>query len=624
MSKMWWLRRPNGEMAGGFSGAAIHKMAAEGVITPETELCLDGKWYAAKRFKGMKFGTKADTSINASGKSDQNISAPHTVEIEEAHHDASKTILPSNGAVRAYSGPAQMASSEHSLAWRANRFGLLSRMTKVQWTFVAWIAACALGFGLSKYNAAKNEAPTIASTSVHEAKPDEVVLANPANEEDRRVSQLNKSVATDAAVGQTKTAEHPAIDSSATERSKVAMNPQQPAAQEQLTVAGILDLVRENIRGSHYEEVAVLYERALRLEPKNATVHNGYAWLLATSPWNPQRNADKALIHARLACDLSGFADPNMIDTLATANAAKGLFDEAVRWERIAILLSAEKGEFVFPKRPTSLLREMGHHLILFEARAPYVGPLEAYHSVMNLAEDDVEYLDSRLTLIHVKRAWRYRDQGKFRDAVEELTIGLTLYCNEPECWIGFMNRAMLHHFLCNYREAIADYSKYIEIVEKHPDVTGTPAENLHARATAYYLRASQKLMIGENQGAIEDARIAAEIEPSRRSSYNDIRKLASQSGSKINKAELAVLGMAAVAAIAMMSHSEGKGTPSKPSSSTSSSSSGDRATGRWGMVMSSCSYCDGKGQNLTDRLAHKKCSRCGGSGVHDEWKYTP
>jgi hypothetical protein len=78
------------------------------------------------------------------------------------------------------------------------------------------------------------------------------------------------------------------------------------------------------------------YREALRLDPRYPGAHNNLAWLLAIGPdgvWDGKR----AVAHATRACELTGWKEPNFLDTLAAAHAATGDFDRAVEYQKRAL-----------------------------------------------------------------------------------------------------------------------------------------------------------------------------------------------------------------------------------------------------------------------------------------------
>jgi Flp pilus assembly protein TadD len=77
--------------------------------------------------------------------------------------------------------------------------------------------------------------------------------------------------------------------------------------------------------------------KATELEPKLATAHNNLAWILATCPDDHIRDGQRALKHAKKACDLSAWNKWSSLGTLAAAYAELGDFKQAVKYQTQAI-----------------------------------------------------------------------------------------------------------------------------------------------------------------------------------------------------------------------------------------------------------------------------------------------
>jgi len=103
---------------------------------------------------------------------------------------------------------------------------------------------------------------------------------------------------------------------------------------------------------------------SIQLDDSDPTSHNGMAWYLATCPDASVRNADKALLHAKKACELTEWKEPFYFDTLAAAFAEGEDFAQAVTWQEKAVA-----GGDAFPE---DTLKECRLRLEMYKKRQPY------------------------------------------------------------------------------------------------------------------------------------------------------------------------------------------------------------------------------------------------------------
>ena len=92
------------------------------------------------------------------------------------------------------------------------------------------------------------------------------------------------------------------------------------------------------------QEAARELREAVRLKPDWAEALNALAWLLATTPDRSVRAPEEALRLALRASRLTGDGNPEILDTVAAAQAAMGRFDEASGTARRAADLAAAAG----------------------------------------------------------------------------------------------------------------------------------------------------------------------------------------------------------------------------------------------------------------------------------------
>jgi Flp pilus assembly protein TadD len=120
---------------------------------------------------------------------------------------------------------------------------------------------------------------------------------------------------------------------------------------------------REDFNGA-----VVSFREAIRLDPGDTKIHHTLAWLLAAGP-DGVRDGQLAVRHATRACELTGWKEPNYIDTLAAAYAEAGDFVKAVEYQKKALAFSA------FEKKVGAEARQ---RLEQYARKTPYRDPAYA------------------------------------------------------------------------------------------------------------------------------------------------------------------------------------------------------------------------------------------------------
>jgi len=107
------------------------------------------------------------------------------------------------------------------------------------------------------------------------------------------------------------------------------------------------------------------FRKAIQINPNSSDALNNLAWALATSPDDRLRNGAKAVRLAEHACELTHYAQPLFIGTLAAAYAESHRFPEAVSAAEKAEQLAINNGMM-------SLAATTGQLLELYRAGKPY------------------------------------------------------------------------------------------------------------------------------------------------------------------------------------------------------------------------------------------------------------
>jgi Tfp pilus assembly protein PilF len=107
----------------------------------------------------------------------------------------------------------------------------------------------------------------------------------------------------------------------------------------QFKVADILAQLRR------FTESKAAFRHVLTLDPDDVHALNNLAWLLASFPQNRAEDAAQALRLAQRAVELTNHQEISFLDTLASAYAANGQLDEAIRVARSARDLARQRGD---------------------------------------------------------------------------------------------------------------------------------------------------------------------------------------------------------------------------------------------------------------------------------------
>lgn len=110
-----------------------------------------------------------------------------------------------------------------------------------------------------------------------------------------------------------------------------------------------------------YGRAAVEYRKAILVEPNFVAAYTNLAWLLATCPEKEFRNGKLAVRYATYACELTGWKQFAILDTLAAAQAEAGDFHEAIKIQSAVVYMA-----------PADQRREFQSRLALYGGLKPY------------------------------------------------------------------------------------------------------------------------------------------------------------------------------------------------------------------------------------------------------------
>ena len=121
----------------------------------------------------------------------------------------------------------------------------------------------------------------------------------------------------------------------------------------------------EYIQAGEYDLAIQNLTKAIELKPDNIDVLNKLAWLLAAVDNTSINNAQKAVEFAQQGCELTGYKDPMLLDTLAVSYAAAGRFEEAKATANKALSIAKSSGR-------ENLAVAIQNRIKLYEAGQPY------------------------------------------------------------------------------------------------------------------------------------------------------------------------------------------------------------------------------------------------------------
>ena len=97
------------------------------------------------------------------------------------------------------------------------------------------------------------------------------------------------------------------------------------------------------LRIARLARIKISKDEAKGLEKELTGILNNYAWVLATSPDDPVRNAEKSIELGLKACELTKYERPHILSTLAAGYAEKGDWETARKWSAKAVELGSKE-----------------------------------------------------------------------------------------------------------------------------------------------------------------------------------------------------------------------------------------------------------------------------------------
>jgi tetratricopeptide (TPR) repeat protein len=136
---------------------------------------------------------------------------------------------------------------------------------------------------------------------------------------------------------------------------------------DKTSVRARVDLAQALIATNQVPAAATELQTAVGLRPSVLSANN-LAWILATAPDERLRNAEEALRLADVACRANNFESPDLLDTLAAANANAGRYADAVKWADKALALATAA-------KQTRLSESLAARRKVYLAKQPYRDP---------------------------------------------------------------------------------------------------------------------------------------------------------------------------------------------------------------------------------------------------------